>query len=1446
MHEPSPPILSLWSARPDVVEAGVPGTLERTSGIASDPIAALRRATLEFPGRDVLLCAASAVWPADGWPRFRAAWHAARGAAVLSALDADLLPAPADTDDAAMDSACWAWGEHASFAGDVLSTRASLWRADAAAAATTTAAGALVAPSAARFVPCLWIGGRSTGDTPATPAWHVALDAIAQRVNAATPSTIPRLARDRPAVLHLLHGWGGGIARFARDLATADHARQHLLLVARGDDHHAPFGRYLDLHADLDQPPLRRWTLGAPIADTDTSATDAADVLAQVIADWGVGAVLVSSLVGHSVDALRTGLPTAWCAHDAYPFWPLLHDLPAGDADAVSDEVLDARIRAHASSFLFPRTDAAHWRALRHATLSAMRDANVGIVWPSASARQRLLAIAPGLASLSGHVIEHGTAPLPAPPAWQGDPARPLRVLMPGHLADGKGEQLLEELIPLLGPDVQLLALGCGDAAAARLARHPGLVVQPHYAHNDLAAWIASLAPDIAMLPSTVPETWSYVYSEMCALGVPTLCPTLGALDERVLASGFGWREAPTGVAFAARLNALAADRAAIAAMRERPMPALPTAAAMAAAWQAVLPATTHDPSVAPASAVRIAQIAVPVAHARAQAALAEASSQWQQSQRAIIDLTQRADAIESTLRAELSVVQALAKVDHDRLQRELGDVETAAAQARDKLTQAYALYERDTRDLARQRDTALHLRDAGDAEIARLLASRSWRLTRPLRGANRWFARLHTSMRYRLRRLLSFAGRSWRSLRTRGIRASWVQLQRRRAHRLLPPEVATQAAASDATRFDSLRLPSPAAPVASIVIPVYNQLAMTLACLNAVADSGDAASFEVIVVDDASPDDSVQRLDALPGLRYFRNRDNLGFIGSCNAGAAQAHGKVLVFLNNDTLVQPGWLDALLSTFADHPDTGLAGSKLVYPDGRLQEAGGIVFSDGSAWNYGRGEDPADPRFNFVREADYCSGAAIAIPRPLFDDLGGFDALYTPAYYEDVDLAMRVRAHGLKVRYQPASVVVHLEGGTAGTDLTQGMKAYQVDNQKKFLARWKTALATTHPSPRAVATIERAADHRQRHRVLVIDACTPTPDRDAGSVRMLELMRILVDDGCAVTFFADNHAHDGRYTTDLQRFGIRALWGPWIGDVPTWLAANGRDFDVIVVSRHYVMAPLLPLLREYAPQARLVFDTVDLHFLREEREAEQSGDGMRRLSAKRTRDGELRLIKRSDITWVVSDFEKALLAGLVPEARVEIVSTIHRVFDDTPPLPGREDVVFVGGFRHPPNVDAAHWLADDIVPRLRALRPRVQLHLVGGDAPPEVAALGARDGVVFHGHVPDLDALLDRSRVGLAPLRFGAGVKGKINHYLSRGLPTVATGCAIEGMHLVDGQDVLVADDADAFVQAIVTLLDDDAAWATLRDAGWANTHRYFSRDAAAAAITPLLESLPTR
>ncbi|MBN8923475.1 MAG: glycosyltransferase family 2 protein [Rhodanobacter sp.] len=295
-------------------------------------------------------------------------------------------------------------------------------------------------------------------------------------------------------------------------------------------------------------------------------------------------------------------------------------------------------------------------------------------------------------------------------------------------------------------------------------------------------------------------------------------------------------------------------------------------------------------------------------------------------------------------------------------------------------------------------------------------------------------------------------------------------------------------------------RLPTVEHPLASIVVPVFNKVEYTLECLAALAACGDVCPFEVIVVDDGSSDATAERVSALQGVRYLRNPSNEGFIGSCNRGAGAARGEFLVFLNNDTAVQPGWLDALLATFRVRGDAGLAGAKLLYADGMLQEAGGILYSDGRAGNYGRFDAALDPRYTHVREVDYCSGAAIAIPRVLFEQLGGFDDRYRPAYYEDADLAMRVREAGHSVLYQPRSVVIHFEGITSGTSETDGVKAYQVRNRDVFVQRWAEVLRRDHPS--WGTPLDEAAS-RPCRRTLVAFCDADSAVRSAGLVGRLQ-------------------------------------------------------------------------------------------------------------------------------------------------------------------------------------------------------------------------------------------------------------------------------------------------------------------------------------------------------
>ena len=686
--------------------------------------------------------------------------------------------------------------------------------------------------------------------------------------------------------------------------------------------------------------------------------------------------------------------------------------------------------------------------------------------------------------------------------------------------------------------------------------------------------------------------------------------------------------------------------------------------------------------------------------------------------------------------------------------------------------------------------------------------------------------------LRYFLNRMIGLFRRSVASLRTRGWQATW---QRIRVHtRSLPPPQRAPLYLPPAEAFAPFEVPSSVEPRVSIVIPVYNHAAHTLACLRALAAHPPQVACEILVVDDGSSDETVQWMPQVQGLRYEVRAANGGFIEACNDGVARSRGDYVVLLNNDTVPQPGWLDALLETFGTTPAAGLVGSQLLYPDGRLQESGGVVFSDGSAWSYGRFESPDDPRYSALRDADYCSGAALMLPRALWDQLGGLDTRYRPAYYEDTDLAFAVRAAGHRVLVQPASRVVHDEGTSNGTDTGSGIKAYQVRNRGVFAAKWAQVLAD-HPAPGSVPT--PALLHRRQRQVLILDELVPQPDRDSGSLRQYNLIRMLLAEGAHVVFVPTRREHGGAATEALQKLGVEVWYAPYLEGVGTWLREHGPRFAVAMMVRHHVASECLPLLRRYAPQARRVFDTVDLHYLRERRGAELAGDAGLLRNAERTRTRELAVMADSDVTVLVSDAERAQLRVDAPAVRVELISNLHEIAGAGASWSARRDLVFVGGFRHPPNVDAMQWFIGDVFARIRAQLPEVRFHCIGADVPPVVQALAARQpGVEIHGFVPVVTPYMDEVRIAVAPLRFGAGVKGKVNLSMAHGQPVVATTCAVEGMHLRDGDDVLIADDADAFAAAVVRLYRDEALWQRLSVAGLRNVQQHFSLDAAQATV----------
>lgn len=610
--------------------------------------------------------------------------------------------------------------------------------------------------------------------------------------------------------------------------------------------------------------------------------------------------------------------------------------------------------------------------------------------------------------------------------------------------------------------------------------------------------------------------------------------------------------------------------------------------------------------------------------------------------------------------------------------------------------------------------------------------------------------------------------------------------------------------------------------PRVSVIIPVYGKLEFTLQCLASLGACNEATPFEVIVVDDGSADGSQEVLSRCPGIRYERNSENVGFIESCNRGAASARGSYLHFLNNDTVVLPGWLDALVQTFEGVPAAGLVGSRLIYPNMRLQESGGVVWRDGSATNWGNGRDPFNPTYNYLRDVDYCSAASVLVDAELFRALHGFDTLYKPAYYEDTDLAFRIRAAGRRVLVQPASSVIHHEGATSGTDVRVGPKQHQVTNQVKFRTRWSEVLLTHGDSG---DTSANELDRRSVRSVLVLGWITPKPDQDSGSIDVVNILRIFKNLGYRVTFLpvvviprgipAPNvQMHEGAYTEALERMGVECPTFPYETSVERFVWERGAEFDLVYFLKGRTADRFLSTVKKHCPRAKTVLHTVDLHYLREEREALHTGLMWMKWKAVDTKRRELRAARLTDMTLVMSTVEVEALRETEVTSRVRIVPLVRELPPRGAPCAGRQGALFVGGFRHRPNLDAVRFLVGEIWPLVRPRLGGVRLHLVGSAMPPEVLAMATKD-IIVHGHVPDLSDLYNTCRVSVAPLRYGAGLKGKVAGSLAHGVPCVATSVAVEGSALQHDREVLVGDSAADFAAQIVRVHQDDALWERL-------------------------------
>jgi glycosyltransferase involved in cell wall biosynthesis len=384
------------------------------------------------------------------------------------------------------------------------------------------------------------------------------------------------------------------------------------------------------------------------------------------------------------------------------------------------------------------------------------------------------------------------------------------------------------------------------------------------------------------------------------------------------------------------------------------------------------------------------------------------------------------------------------------------------------------------------------------------------------------------------------------------------------------------------------------------------------------------------------------------------------------------------------------------------------------------------------------------------------------------------------------------------------------------------------------------VAKPEPALRLAARSRRSSEPEKQGSILVVADYLPLFDQQSGGLRLKTIIGLIIGLGWDVTFcsFLTAEASPGplatpdgiaRYETALRDIGVsRFIYGTEAARV--FLNESGTRIRHALVSFPIVATEFIPIIRLHCPWARVIFDTVDFHYLRMNREAELRQDDAIRQEARVMLEQELACVRSADLTFAVTAAERSALLDFAPDCVVEVLPNVFTVPETSPGPAGREGLLFVGGFWHQPNGDAVLWFAREIWPLLRAAAPDLVFRIVGANPTSEILALARQPNIEVLGYVPELSPYLDNSRVFVAPLRFGAGMKGKVGQSLAHGLPVVATAVGAEGMQLEDGVHLLVAETPEAFAEQVLRLLREDDLWTALQRAGRTLIQQTLSED----------------
>lgn len=389
--------------------------------------------------------------------------------------------------------------------------------------------------------------------------------------------------------------------------------------------------------------------------------------------------------------------------------------------------------------------------------------------------------------------------------------------------------------------------------------------------------------------------------------------------------------------------------------------------------------------------------------------------------------------------------------------------------------------------------------------------------------------------------------------------------------------------------------------------------------------------------------------------------------------------------------------------------------------------------------------------------------------------------------------------------------------------------------RELVNKWRKVLANASRH-RNAGRYKTTSNRKECPNILVVDDRVPMPDRDGGSARMFFILQLLAAWARPVFVSLGRQIWAG-YEESLLKEGIEI-----VSPLDYKQLIRQRRFQVAILSRPDVGNAVFKLTRRTDPHIKIIFDTVDLCFLRLERESELTGDRNTRKEAGRYKTLETRLARSANQTWCVTSQEKNILSQEAPSAKIEIVPTLHPLRGRGKPFDEREGLVFVGNFLHRPNADAIRHFVREIYPLVQSSIPTVKLYVVGSDPPADIANNGS-SGIVIMGQVPDIEPLLQSCRVFVAPLRYGAGMKAKVGLALSHGLPVVSSSVGAEGYEMISGEQTLIADSSEAFARDVIRVYNDRDLWQRLSDGAYSHLQTNFTPEVLASKIRAAITSL---